>query len=107
MSESVFVFKVALYDAKKIWHRIAIRGDQTLHDLHGAIYDAFHHDDVHLYSFYFLHGQRRACRKSATPSSTRPPCHARSPMPSQTRSAENRQATRPRPASSASTSNPE
>jgi hypothetical protein len=50
----VFTFKVALKGAKRIWRRIAIRADQTLDDLHWAIYDAFDRDDEHLYSFYFL-----------------------------------------------------
>jgi Plasmid pRiA4b ORF-3-like protein len=49
----IFVFKVALKGAKRIWRRIALRGDQTLDDLHEAIYEAFDRDDEHLYSFYF------------------------------------------------------
>lgn len=53
MGQSVFVFKVALADRKSVWRRIAVRGNQTLDDLHGAIYDAFDRDDEHLYSFYF------------------------------------------------------
>jgi hypothetical protein len=50
----VFVFKVALKGQKRIWRRIAIRGDQTFDDLHEEIYDAFDRYDEHLYSFYFL-----------------------------------------------------
>jgi hypothetical protein len=53
MANPVFVFKVALAGRKSIWRKIAIRGDQTLDDLHEAIYDAFDRDDEHLYSFYF------------------------------------------------------
>ena len=53
MPPAVFVFKVALESRKSIWRRIALRGSQTLDDLHGAIYDAFDRDDEHLYSFYF------------------------------------------------------
>jgi hypothetical protein len=53
ISKSVFVFKVALSGQKSIWRRIAARGDQTLDDLHEAIFDAFDRDDEHLYSFYF------------------------------------------------------
>ena len=49
----VYVFKVALENAKKIWRNIAIRGGQTLHDFHDIIYDAFDRDDEHLYSFHF------------------------------------------------------
>jgi len=48
----IYVFKVALEGQKKIWRRIAVRGNQTLDDLHEAIYEAFDRDDEHLYSFY-------------------------------------------------------
>lgn len=47
-----YVVKVALAADKKIWRRIAIRSDQTLDDLHAAIFDAFERFDEHLYSFY-------------------------------------------------------
>ena len=50
---TVYVLKVALEGAKRIWRRIAIRGGQTLHDLHDSIYMAFDRDDEHMYSFYF------------------------------------------------------
>jgi len=53
MSDSVFILKVALADQKSIWRRIGVRGDQTLDDLHRAIFAAFDRDDEHLYSFYF------------------------------------------------------
>ena len=49
----VYIFKVALTDAKRIWRRIAIRGDQTLEKLHETIFEAFDRYDPHLYSFYF------------------------------------------------------
>lgn len=48
----MFVFKVALKGARRIWHRIAIRSDQTLDDLHKAIFNAFDRYDEHIYSFY-------------------------------------------------------
>lgn len=51
-SNAVFVFKVALRDDPKIWRRVAILGNQTLDDLHNAIFDAFDRYDEHLYSFY-------------------------------------------------------
>jgi hypothetical protein len=53
MENSVYVFKVALAARKSIWRRVAMRGDQTLDDLHEAIYQAFDRDDEHMYSFYF------------------------------------------------------
>jgi hypothetical protein len=53
MAAPVFVLKVALAGRKSVWRRIALRGDQTLDDLHEAIFDAFDRYDEHLYSFYF------------------------------------------------------
>ena len=53
MTESVFVFKVALKYQKGIWRKIAIRGDQSLTTLHHIIYRAFNRDEEHLYAFYF------------------------------------------------------
>jgi hypothetical protein len=49
----VYEFKVALKGTKETWRRIAILGNQTLDDLHEAIYEAFDRYDEHLYSFYF------------------------------------------------------
>lgn len=48
----LYILKVALYRSRGTWRRIAIRGDQTLGDLHQAIFDAFDRYDEHLYSFY-------------------------------------------------------
>lgn len=52
MTGGVFVFKVALVEAKTIWRRIALRGGQTLHDLHEAIFEAFDREEEHLYAFH-------------------------------------------------------
>jgi hypothetical protein len=52
MPKPIFIFKVALAGRKSIWRKIAVRGDQTLDDLHEAIFDAFDRYDDHLYSFY-------------------------------------------------------
>lgn len=51
-AEQVYVLKVALIGAKRIWRTIAIREDQTLSELHDAIFDAFGRFEEHLYSFY-------------------------------------------------------
>jgi hypothetical protein len=53
MPQPIFIFKVALSGRKSIWRKIAIKGNQTLDDLHGMIFDAFDRDDEHLYSFFF------------------------------------------------------
>ena len=53
MRTAVYTFKVALKGRKGIRRRIEIRGNQTLDDLHEAIFDAFDRGDEHLYSFYF------------------------------------------------------
>ena len=52
-SETEYVFKVNLKGSKRISRTIALRGDQTLDDLHEAIFAAFDRYDEHLYSFYF------------------------------------------------------
>ena len=49
----LFIFKVFIKGQPKVWRRIAIKGNQTLDDLHNAIFDAFDRYDEHLYSFYF------------------------------------------------------
>ena len=58
-SNNEYVFKVALKGAKRIWRGIAARGDQTLEQLHEAIFAAFDRFDEHLYSFYFPKAPRR------------------------------------------------
>jgi pRiA4b ORF-3-like protein len=60
--DRVFVLKVALKGAKRIWRRIAIRGSQTLEDLHWIIYDAYDRYDEHLYAYYFPGYPSRAKR---------------------------------------------
>ena len=50
--EPVYVLKVALDNNKTIWRKIAIRGGQTLQDLHEIIFEAFDREEEHLYSFY-------------------------------------------------------
>lgn len=54
-----FVFKVNLKAARRIWRTIAMRGDQSLDDLHNVIFSAFDRFDPHLYSFYFPKAPRR------------------------------------------------
>lgn len=49
---NLYILKVALDGDKRIWRRIAVRSDQTLDDLHAAIFRAFDRFDEHLYSFY-------------------------------------------------------
>lgn len=56
MDSEVYILKVALKGMKRIWRTIAIRGDQTLNDLHETIFVAFDRHDTHLYSFYLTTG---------------------------------------------------
>lgn len=51
-----FIFKVKLRHDRRIWRKIEVLGGQTLHDLHGAIQEAYGFDDDHLYS-YFMSGR--------------------------------------------------
>ena len=47
------VIKVSLMHDKAVYRKIALRGNQTLEDLHDAIFDAFDREEEHLYSFFF------------------------------------------------------
>ena len=49
---TVVVFSIVLTTKKAVRRRIAIRSDQSLDDLHAAIFDAFGRLDEHLYSFH-------------------------------------------------------
>jgi hypothetical protein len=51
-ARTVYRFLVTLDWEPEVWRRIEVRGDQTLHDLHEAIQEAFEWDDDHLYAFY-------------------------------------------------------
>lgn len=46
MATDLYVFRVKLKWAKGVWREIAVRGDQTLHDLHLGILDAFEWTEV-------------------------------------------------------------
>jgi hypothetical protein len=48
----VFVFRAKLVGVKGVRRRLAVRGDQTLHDLHLALQDAFEWANDHLYAFW-------------------------------------------------------
>ncbi len=72
---TVYSLKVALKDQKSIWRLIEIRGDQTLDDLHQAIFSAFERDDEHLYSFYLPKpGTRGRARLAGAREFTHPSC---------------------------------
>lgn len=47
-----FIFKVKLWDDRRIWRLIEVLGSQTLDDLHWAIQEAYGFDGDHLYSFF-------------------------------------------------------
>ena len=51
-ADKEYLFKVALQWRPGTWRTIALRGNQTLEDLHDAIQDAFGWDNDHLYAFY-------------------------------------------------------
>jgi len=50
---NVYRIKVALMGNKRIYRKIAIRGDHTLDDLHEAVFYAFDREEEHMYSFFF------------------------------------------------------
>lgn len=45
-----WVFRVAL--SPHVWRTVELLEDQTLHDLHNIIQEAFEWDDDHLYAFF-------------------------------------------------------
>lgn len=45
-------FQVVLEWKHEVRRTIELRGDQSLHDMHRAIQEAFDWDDDHLYAFY-------------------------------------------------------
>ena len=47
-----YVFNVAIIGAPEIWRRIGIRANQTLWDLHEAIFKAFDRQSEHMFCFY-------------------------------------------------------
>ena len=66
-SDTQYLFKVRLKRARRIWRTIALRGDQTLDDLHEAVFEAFDRDDPHLYSFYCPKAPSRSRRSGLQP----------------------------------------
>lgn len=52
MSTDLYVLRIRLSWAKGVWREIAIRGDQTLDDLHRGILEAFEWIDEDTYRFY-------------------------------------------------------
>jgi hypothetical protein len=50
--DKIFVFRVKVFEYKRIWRDIEIRGDRTLDDLHEAIQLGYPLDPGHLYAFF-------------------------------------------------------
>ncbi len=49
---NIYTFKVSLKGSPKVWRKIEIKGSQTLHNLHKAIFEAYERYDEHLYAFF-------------------------------------------------------
>ena len=69
---SVYRLKVSLRDGpvvveEEVWREIDIKGSQTLHTLHRAIFDAFDRWEHHLYSFYMSPNRRDKTKEYASP----------------------------------------
>jgi hypothetical protein len=47
-----YIFHISLKGGGRVWRKIELRADQTLHDLHMAIQDAFEWDNDHMYAFF-------------------------------------------------------
>ncbi len=61
--DSIHVLKVALMDDRRTYRSIGIRGNQSLKDLHFAIFQAFEMKEMHLYSFFLPLGPTTSKRK--------------------------------------------
>ena len=48
----IYSFRVSLKGHPRIWRKIEMKGSQTLHDLHQAIFKAFGRYEEHLYAFF-------------------------------------------------------
>ena len=49
---TIYTFKVSLKESPRVWRKIEIKGTQTLHHLHQAIFKAYERYDEHLYAFF-------------------------------------------------------
>ena len=73
IKEQLYILKVALSHAKRIWRRIEIPGNQSLDQLHETIFDAFDRHDPHMYSFYLTKpGSKARDRFANAPEYTHP-----------------------------------
>ena len=54
-------------DGEGVWRVIEIRGNQTLDQLHRAIFKAFNRWEAHLYSFYLSKNRRDTSQEYASP----------------------------------------
>lgn len=48
----VYTFQVSLKASPQVWRKVEIKGSQTLHNLHKAIFKAYDRYDEHLYAFF-------------------------------------------------------
>ena len=84
-SSQIYVFKVSLKGAPRIWRTVALRGNHTLDDLHRVIYQAFDRYDEHLYSFYFPKPRRADTKRGpAADEYTHPYAYEEAPLLSET-----------------------
>jgi hypothetical protein len=72
-TDQLYVLKVSLSHAKRTWRRVEILANQTLDQLHEAIFNAFDRYDPHMYSFYLTKvGSNSRKRFSDAPEYTHP-----------------------------------
>lgn len=80
----IYLFKVSLAGRPRTWRQIAIAGDQTLDDLHWAIFHAFDREEEHLYSFYLPRpGDRGQARLRRATEYTHPDAAEEEPEPAE------------------------
>ena len=64
----IYTLKVSLRESPEVWRLIEMRGNQTLHHLHKAIYKAFERYDEHLYAFFLSNKPWDASSEYSLPS---------------------------------------
>jgi len=76
MAQQAFVFHARLIDYRGVARTVAVRGDQTLVDLHSILQQAFEWDDEHLYSFWLTGRFWDATREYTAPFEIGPPARS-------------------------------
>jgi hypothetical protein len=76
MAQQAFVFHARLLGYRGVTRTVAVRGDQTLIDLHRILQQGFEWDDEHLYSFWLTGTFWDARQEYTAPFEIEPPARS-------------------------------